>query len=382
MIFYRTTRRNPLRIIQCYLNDIVSFFLSLIFTRKKVSSSSDSIVITIPAHLGDLLLQANFISYLKSINPNKTIILLTLSQNKILEVFLSDIVDIFEYIDFPLYSRSSDSILYKYFLFFKRLFFLRSKYAYKASAVYLPYVGFPSVAPFISFIFSVKLNGFINSGYRFLFIKPVDYFSFSNLHESLLGSKLLSHPIMNFPHYKFSNNSILDPFVCNTNFLPNTKFVLIHSGVSTISRQWKLDNWILLVNSLISNSYYVGFVYSNSEERSFVNRIFESLDLPSSTNFYDTSDSILSLYYLITQCDLFIGLESFSSHFASMLGSESISLYTDISDSNRMRPISKSVTVFVRKLGCGPCYNNHCARISCLNDIDAHEVFNFLKDKL
>ncbi len=158
--------------------------------------------------------------------------------------------------------------------------------------------------------------------------------------------------------------------------------ILIHPGAGWIYRQWPLNNWVKLIETLSENKRIKMTVIGGKGEKEILSRIFTSVnDDRIEFKITNLKDLILSIKY----SDLFICLDSGPMNLAVCMDKPVIALFGP-GDSAMWRPYS-SKSVFIHKkenFPCNPCLQKVCyyPENNCMMMISVDEVMELVNKSL
>jgi ADP-heptose:LPS heptosyltransferase len=312
--------------------------------------------------LGDLVLASGFINKLALSDDVDNVFLLTQKANLILQKYFSEKV-IFVEFNHPRFIRNYKK---SYLEFFLEVIKLRRYFSgINISNTFLPYVGYPSIIPWLFLIKNNHIAGFTNCGYSSLLDIKLNFSSLARMHESKLGQNLL-----NASDYIGNSKINTDPMLYRTvtNYKKTNK-ILLHMGVGDSKRQWNSENWNKLVQELrIQNEIVI--IASSDAELQYINK---NILMSNGVEILDTRSDLSKFEQALLCCKLIIGLESFGIHFAGALGCDGIGIYTGISGAERMKPLG-NIQILTKNMKCSPCYTKVCETRNCINDVTSGDL--------
>jgi ADP-heptose:LPS heptosyltransferase len=199
----------------------------------------------------------------------------------------------------------------------------------------------------------------------------------SNLHESQLNFKLLRPFKLNgdvdtselIPYYG------LQPSKNNySELLGNVHFnLIIHPKSKGSAREWSLENYYELVQSLPAEDYRV-FVTGLKEEGDLIRK--EKPELLTHPNVTDLTGkfNLTELTSFISQADGLLACSTGVLHLAAALGIYTLGLYSPMKPIHpgRWMPIGKKTKYLVEKKECSACRaSKECA---CINSLSVDQV--------
>lgn len=206
----------------------------------------------------------------------------------------------------------------------------------------------------------------------------VDFSRFkSNLHESQLNFKLLKPFKLNGD----VDTSELIPFyglqTTQEGYSPKisqTKFnLIIHPKSKGSAREWPLDSYLKLVESLSPESYKIFVTGLKSEGDLIREQRPELLQHPNVTDLTGKFN-LEELTNFISQADGLLACSTGVLHLAAALGIHSLGLYSPMKPIHpgRWKPIGKNATYLALKKDCSLCRNS--TNCECINSISVEEV--------
>lgn len=168
------------------------------------------------------------------------------------------------------------------------------------------------------------------------------------------------------------------------------RIISVHVNASdlVIERRWPYDNFIQLINRIIS-AHDVSIVFIGSKsEFDLVKEIESKIHHPSVANFA-AKLSIRQLAYVFEKSTLVISNDSGPLHLAVTMQTPTVSFFGPETPV-MYGPKGAHHTVFYKNLDCSPCINVHdrksvhCYWTSprCMETISVDEVYNVINEKL
>lgn len=199
----------------------------------------------------------------------------------------------------------------------------------------------------------------------------------SNLHESQLNFKLLRPFKLNgdvdtselIPYYGLQPSKI-----DYTELLSKDHFnLIIHPKSKGSAREWSLENYNELVQSLPSEDYHI-FVTGLKEEGDLIRK--EKPELLAHPNVIDLTGkfNLAELTSFISQADGLLACSTGVLHLAAALGIYTLGLYSPMKPIHpgRWMPVGKKTKYLVQKKECSDCRaSKECA---CINSLSVTEV--------
>jgi heptosyltransferase III len=199
----------------------------------------------------------------------------------------------------------------------------------------------------------------------------------SNLHESQLNFKLLKPFKLNgdvdtselIPYYGIQPSKNDYSKLLNKNYFN----LIIHPKSRGSAREWPLEKYYALVESLPAESYRI-FITGLKEEGDLIRK--EKPELLSHSNVTDLTGkfNLTELTSFISQADGLLACSTGVLHLAAALGIYTLGLYSPMKPIHpgRWMPIGKKTKYLVLKKECSDCRSSKdCA---CINSIGVDEV--------
>ncbi len=140
-------------------------------------------------------------------------------------------------------------------------------------------------------------------------------------------------------------------------------------------KRWPLERYADLIRKIIKNKMGAVVIIWGPGEREEAHRLAamagESARLACQTD-------IAQLYALLTQCSVYIGGDTGTTHLASAAQIPVLSLFGP-TDFIMNRPYSRKSVIIRKDMPCSPCKNKNCKTRECLMNISVDEVFDTVK---
>ncbi|MEO6489943.1 MAG: glycosyltransferase family 9 protein [Ferruginibacter sp.] len=155
----------------------------------------------------------------------------------------------------------------------------------------------------------------------------------------------------------------------NKSFLSNDKYnLIIHAKSRGSSREWPLQNFIKLINSLDEGSYNI-ILSGVKEEIPFINEIVKNINKP--VNVIAGQIGLKQFIPFVKAADAVLSNSTGPVHIAAALGKDVIGIYPPLRSKEPARwgPVGPKAKVFVLDKSCIDCKltPDHC---SCINAIE------------
>jgi heptosyltransferase-3 len=203
----------------------------------------------------------------------------------------------------------------------------------------------------------------------------------SNLHEAQLNFKLLSPlgistdiALKDIPAlYNFQNKTVLRNDI--KQILSNDKFKLIvHPFSNRSAREWPLENYTALINSLPAEKFQV-IVTGTEREIESINAMMKTLpqDVINVAGKFELSE----LISLISACDGLLSVSTGPLHIAAACGKNALGIYPPIRPMHpgRWAPVGIKAEYIVPDKTCSDCAMNSAA-CHCITEITANVVLS------
>ena len=167
----------------------------------------------------------------------------------------------------------------------------------------------------------------------------------------------------------------------NDQIIPG-RYIVVHVGTGAESREWCIDRWVSLINSLGKCGLRIFFTGQGKREKFFIEYILQHTNV-NAISFCDQI-SLSELFVLIKNTRLFIGLESFAGHIAAMYKIPQVSIMHGASNQSHWQPYHNENCIVIRKkLDCSPCYfPSQCKYNNLCMDILPEDVIGAVRKKL
>ena len=203
---------------------------------------------------------------------------------------------------------------------------------------------------------------------------------------NLVKKALIPVADLSSAHVKI-NFSKSDIDLLKSHSLVEKKYLVISVGSGDIKREWKLENWQILLKHVVSllktgEIHCIVFVGAGIREEERILTLTKGL----SNGWLSLCNqlSIPELMQIIKNARLFIGLESFAGHIAAMYKIPQVSIMHGSTKKAHWEPFDNPYcTVIRKKMGCSPCYfPSRCQYENVCIDISAELVWQKVKENL
>ncbi len=384
MIQSQVRKYSKQKVVFSLILEKLSIFLLVFLSRQKGSSGQpiQNILLVEPFQMGDVLSLTPLIDPLKRKFPHASIFVLTkFGSGKVLE-FDSRIKQIF-FSDFPWSLQSGKKFrIRKIIASIKQTLKLRN----------------------FHFDLGIDTRGDIRS--QILLVLAgcrlrVGYTNYLHSNVNLFGH-LLTHKkrISIYRHRYEWNLDLLTAFgfdekelfpVIFPSLIPDklvyvennsSSSLVIHVGGGWEYRRWSTKKWVMLIDYLHSKSIYQHiYVIGGPSEDDIVTQIAAGVSLTNKVTFKTTSFE--ALVQLISNCHLFIGLDSGPMNLAVCLNKPVIALFGP-GDETMWRPLNRGGKYVKKaeKFPCSPCLQLSCVfpQKNCMQEIEVEDLIRLLHD--
>jgi heptosyltransferase-2 len=228
-----------------------------------------------------------------------------------------------------------------------------------------------NIIPFISLFSKYKyLIGFDVGGCGFLLDKVLEYPHGEHITETY--NKFLDFFNINIPGVRK-----LDSYykLNITNPINNNKYIVISVGnTGASSKDWKRENFLKLIDMLLNGGYLIVLIGKVTKDES---EIYNQIQFKNFLNLTNET-TLMELFSILKDAELFIGLDSGPTHAAAMLGVKTLVLYSGMVDLKVFRPVNLCNNVSIIKINvpCEKCYKINCENNICMKLISPEMVFN------
>jgi heptosyltransferase III len=199
----------------------------------------------------------------------------------------------------------------------------------------------------------------------------------SNLHESQLNFKLLKPFKLDrdistnemIPFYGLRDSE----FDFSSVFKQNKFNLIIHPKSKGHGREWGLENYFQLINTLPEDEFSVFLTGLKEEEDLIKNELPQLLALPRITNMMGKL-TLAELNSFISQADGLVASGTGVLHLASALGKFTVGLFPPIKPIHpgRWGPVGLKATYLVNDIDCSKCKGG--SQCSCMKAIAVEQV--------
>ena len=156
--------------------------------------------------------------------------------------------------------------------------------------------------------------------------------------------------------------------------------IAIHPGTSAkaLFKRWMPDQYAQLADQLVEELNATVLFTWGDGELGWVEGIRKGMKKPSL--LAPQTKSLTQLGEVYRHCDLYIGGDTGPMHVASLMGIPVVVIYGP-TDPTENEPIGNHVKVR-KEVGCNPCHEYSCKKLSCVKAISADEVFRATREFL
>lgn len=149
--------------------------------------------------------------------------------------------------------------------------------------------------------------------------------------------------------------------------------LIIHPGSGDPRKRWMPESWRELITELIATGRFEIFCTgASAEEAEQIDELIHNV--PFCTNL---SQKLLWTEFvnLISSADLLIGVDSVAGHVASALQTPCIIIAAAMGNPSHWRPLGNHVHVLTHAIDCAPCFNGSgCPEMSCVRNVPVSDV--------
>ena len=147
-------------------------------------------------------------------------------------------------------------------------------------------------------------------------------------------------------------------------------------GSSWETKNWKDNNYLELIEKLLSNSTYKVFLLGDSSKIIFSEEIQKHFNNTGNLINYVGKTSLTELIAIINKLDAFVGPDSGPAHLASLVDTKYIGLFGP-TNPNRVAPWGLENKIISSNIGCAQCDRKVCPDLNalCMKRIDAVLVY-------
>jgi ADP-heptose:LPS heptosyltransferase len=210
----------------------------------------------------------------------------------------------------------------------------------------------------------------------------------SQLHESQLNTKLLTPLIKNLPLFtlqelnKFTGLSKFEILDKNLQSLlcSDKKNIILHPKSKGSAREWGLNNFAVLVNSLPENDYNIFITGTHTEGEDIEKNLLSNIKRP--VHNLCGQISLSQFISLIKSVDVLIACSTGPLHIASVSGMHTIGIYPPIKPMHpeRWKPIGDKSKIFVKEKECNDCRKSKICE--CIISISPGDIKKYLETLL
>lgn len=209
----------------------------------------------------------------------------------------------------------------------------------------------------------------------------------SPLHESQLNCKLLEGigikdlPSMEQMHLYTGFTKINSPDLNLLSLIDKNKFtVILHPKSNGSGREWLLDNYKELINSLPSDTYQVFISGSGSNEIKILNEWIKTL--PSTVVNITGKFSLPEFISFIKHADFLVASGTGPLHIAAACDIGAIGIFPPLKPIHpgRWKPIGKNAVALCKEISCNSCQSNPSS-CPCMNEISGKQVASLIVSK-
>lgn len=165
--------------------------------------------------------------------------------------------------------------------------------------------------------------------------------------------------------------------------LPGTPRMAVHVGAATPSKRWKTDDFLALVQELMSQFQAEVLLLGGVEDVERAREVTEGLRGPA-TNLVGRL-TLRQTAALLKTCSVFVGGDSGLGHLAAACEIPVVSLFSAANEPEVWRPWGDRVKVLTTRPPCSPCRSHACTRSDgyfCMDEIRVEDVLEAVRELL
>ena len=156
------------------------------------------------------------------------------------------------------------------------------------------------------------------------------------------------------------------------------RFVLIHPGVGTETRQWPARHFALLADMLVAEMDWSVILVGSAGESGIAEEILGLISHKAKVTSAAGVLALAELETLMLEAELFIGNNSGPQHLAASLGVPTVGVYSGVVDVTEWGTLGDRAIAVQRQMYCSPCYLSHrheCPRqMACVEDLHPSSI--------
>jgi ADP-heptose:LPS heptosyltransferase len=172
----------------------------------------------------------------------------------------------------------------------------------------------------------------------------------------------------------------LDSFFKASGAFLRRPLIAIHPGTSTKTsfKRWMPDQYAKLADRLVRELKAEVLFTWGADELSWVEGIRKTMK--ESSVLGPQTESLTQLGEVYRNCDLYISGDTGPMHIASLIGIPVVVIYGP-TDPIVNEPFGRHKKVR-KEVGCNPCRNRSCKKLTCLELVTIDDVFNAVREIL
>jgi ADP-heptose:LPS heptosyltransferase len=175
----------------------------------------------------------------------------------------------------------------------------------------------------------------------------------------------------------------VEDWLSQNGFAEKEPYVLIHPGVSLLSKQkqliksWALDKWEALIRQLLTQKHRV-ILAGGPDDADELAYLLSHLDHPLLTSIYGQTRDMYQLGGFIQRAQVMICVDSAPLHLGVALGTPLVAIFGPTDEHKLLPPDAQNIQVIQAGTHCRPCLwatrQTTCEALSCLRDIEVEQV--------
>jgi ADP-heptose:LPS heptosyltransferase/GT2 family glycosyltransferase len=170
--------------------------------------------------------------------------------------------------------------------------------------------------------------------------------------------------------------------------LPRTgrRYVCVHPGADTETRQWPAQHFAALIDLLATNHDLEIFLIGAADETEVAAEVLDKVTHKEAVRSLVGMTDLTGLPALLASAALFVGNNSGPQHFAAGLGVPTVGIYSGTVGARGWGPIGPHAVAVQRNMRCGPCYLSmveQCPRgLACLTDLPPSAIYEVCREMI
>ncbi|MCX7913986.1 MAG: glycosyltransferase family 9 protein [Thermodesulfovibrionales bacterium] len=202
--------------------------------------------------------------------------------------------------------------------------------------------------------------------------------------EAMLSEQLTSEQVSNILSIPKKNVKEAMDLLCSYGLNQSTPLLIIHIGSGSKQKCWPLENYFLLIETLIAKlNLFIVILTGPVESEKVKNRIKDFIK--GKRNIVHISDvELLHIASFLSHAEIYLGNDSGISHLAALLCKKVLIIFGP-TNPKIWKPPYNNVVTFTPDIECAPCSDiplKKCDDLRCLSTIYPFQVFNEIANLL